>query len=283
MIGVRHPAHRVLLWLALAGPVAGLGACTADGGNDGGPPPSPQPSAVTPTAFAEPPDGAELAVAETGFSVSPYEPDESAELLSYGVVIENPSADYLALDVAVDIRLLDADGHPIDEISGERADDPEPRRQSITRLLPGEQIGLGRTVPHYGSEVADLEVDVEAASWSPVYDEFWWSHPIAASDVTTQDTGDGAVLRFAVAAAYTDDTIRGQLFIGGHFTAVFRDGSGAVVGGADCCHGTSGIVTVEVPPGRSEGQLTIEHGPPAQADETRTEVYLPDPRENLPG
>lgn len=281
MTGVRRPAYALLGSLALAG----LGACTADGADGDGQSPAPEPTttaSTAPTAFAEPPDGAELTVAETGFSVSTYQPDASAELLSYGVIVGNPS-EFMALDVSVDIRLLDADGQPIDEISGEPADDPEPRRQSLTRLLPGEQIGLGRTVPHYGGEVVELAVDVEAASWSPVSDQLWWSHPITASDVTTQDTGDSSVLRFAVDAAYTDDMIRGQLWIGGHFTAIFRDAGGAVVGGADCCHGTGGQVPVEVPPGRSDVELNLEHGTPARADDTRTEIYLPDPRENLPG
>jgi hypothetical protein len=273
MTGMR----RTPLCLAL---LASLAACTADGGSDEDPP-SPTPTATVPATFAEPPDGAEVTVAETGFSATPSE-EEAADILSYGVVVENTSDEFVALDSTVSISLLDSDGNPIDEISGEPTDQPA-RRQSVTRLLPGERIGFGGTVPHHGAEVADLAVDVETATWAPVAADRWWSQSITASDVTTQDTTGASVLRFAVDAAYTQEMVGGELVIGGHFTAIFRDSAGAVVGGADCCHDAGGNAPVEVPPGQSEGQLTLDFGTPAGADDARTEVYLPDPRENLPG
>ncbi|HEY8474016.1 MAG TPA: hypothetical protein VIL37_15455 [Natronosporangium sp.] len=260
--------------------LAGLGACTSD--DDPTDPPASTPASPTaPTAFASPPDGVAPAVAETGFSISPYENDESADLLSYGVLVENPG-EFVALDVMVQIRLLDAEGEPIDELSGERTDHPGPQPQAITRLLPGERIGVGRTVPHYGSDVAELDVRVEVGTWSPVQGDQWWFQPISASEVVASDGPRGPTLGFTVDAAYTDDMIRGQLWVGGHFSAIFRDAGGAIVGGADCCHGT-GQTQVEVPPGRSQAELYLEYGLPAQADPARTEIYLPDPQENLPG
>lgn len=282
MAGTEHRVSRRIALLCVpvvAALLAGLSACTTD--DDPTDPPASTPATPAPTAFASPPDGVAPAVAETGFSVSPYENDESADLLSYGVMVENPG-EFVALDVLVQIRLLDADGEPIDEISGERTDNPEPQPRAITRLLPGERIGVGRTVPHYGSDVAELDVRVEVGKWSPVYGDLWWFHPVSATDVATSDGPHGPTLGFTVDAAYTGDMIRGQLWVGGHFSAIFRDADGTIVGGADCCHGT-GQTQVEVPPGRSQAELYLENGVPAQADPSRTEVYLPDPQENLPG
>jgi hypothetical protein len=272
---------RAPLWLAVAGLVAALVACTSDG--DGGPNP---PSATTfaPTSFPEPPDGAELAVVETGFSQSPRTTgDTDADLLSWGVVLENTSDQYVAFDGLVTVRLLDADGNPIDELSGEPSDEPVQFLPALTRVLPGERVGFGNTVPHDGAEVAELAVEVETGSWQPVYEDFWWAHPITATDITAQRTSDGSTLGYTVDATYSEEMIRGQLRIGGHFAAIFRDGDGAVIGGAKCCHGNGGEVAVEVPPGQSQGELTLADGVPAAADDTRTEVYLPDPQENLPG
>lgn len=276
---------RIPLWLSLAGLLAGLAACTEGGGGGDDPEsPPPGPATVAPTAFAAPPDGGTLEVAETGFSESPRTTgDTSADLLSWGVVIENTSDEYMAVDGAVTVRLLDAAGDTIDELSGEPTGEPVPALPTLTRLLPGERIGFGHTVPHYGADVVDLAVEVEAGFWQPVNERHWSAHPITATDVTTQRTGDRVTLGFTVDAAYTSDMVSGQLWIGGHFSAIFRDDSGAVVGGADCCHATGGNVPVDVPPGRSQAELLLDFEAPAQADDTRTEIYLPDPRENLPG
>lgn len=279
MTGTPRRIRRMSLLLCLPGLVASLGACTDGGGGGAGPSP-PEPSTAGPASFTEPPDGGALTVAETGFSSEPNQ-QEAADILSYGVVVTNTS-EFVALDAVVSIRLLDAGGDPIDEISGEPTDRPA-RRQTVTRLLPGERLGFGGTVPHHGAGVADLAVDIETATWSPVSEQFWWSHPVTTSDVTTQDTAGASVLRFAVNAAYTREMIPGELVIGGRFTAIFRDGSGAVVGGADCCHAGGGDAPVEIPPGESQGQLILDYGTPAGADDARTEVYLPDPRANLPG
>ncbi|HEY8453803.1 MAG: hypothetical protein FWJ70_08015 [Micromonosporaceae bacterium] len=267
--------------LAVVALVTGLGACTADDASTDDSPTRPPsaPATPAPTVFASPPDGAQVVVAETGFSTSPYEPDPSAELLSYGVIVENPGR-YVAADVVVHIHLRDAEGRTIDEITGEPADDPQ--RQAVTRLLPGERIGLGRTVPHYGAEVADMAVEVEVGGWTTVDDGIWWHRPVTTREVTTRESAGVTTVSVTVDAAYTSDMVRGRLWIGGHFTAIFRDGTGAIVGGADCCHGT-GRTQVEVPPGRSQAELHLENGTPARADLSRTEVYLPDPQENLPG
>jgi hypothetical protein len=276
--------RRIPLWLALVSLVTVLGACTDGGDSDDPESPSPGPATPEPTTFAEPPDGGTLEVAEVGFSESPRTTgDTSADLLSWGVVIENTSDEYLAVDGAVTVTLLDADGNPIDELSGEPASEPVPSLPTLTRLLPGERIGFGHTVPHYGADVADLAVEVEASFWQPVNASHWSAHPITATDVVTQRSGDRVTLGFTVNAAYTGDMVSGQLWVGGHFAAIFRDGSGAVIGGADCCHGTGGNNPVQVPPGLSQAELHLDFETPAPADDARTEIYLPDPRENLPG
>jgi hypothetical protein len=279
----RRYRYRYWHWLAVVALVTGLAACTADGGDD--PPPSTPPAGPTtaaPSPLAEPPDGAELAVVETGFSASPNPTgDPEADLLSWGVMLENTSDEYAVFDGVVTVRLLDADGDPIDELSGEPSDEPVQFLPVVTRVLPGERVGFGNTVPHYGADVAAVAVEVETGYWQPVTGGAWWTQPITASAVTTQDTSDGSTLSFTVDAAFTEDMIPGELRIGGHFAAIFRDSGGAVIGGAKCCHGT-GEAAVEVPPGQSQGELNLRDGIPADADDARTEVYLPDPQENLP-
>jgi hypothetical protein len=271
--------RRTPLWFLTLGLVAGLGACTGGGGDDP-PPPSPEATTFTPTSFPEPPDGAELAVVGTGFSVLPSTTGDTS--LSWGVVIENTSDEYAAFDGVVTVRLLDAEGNQVDEISGEPTDEPVQFLPTLTRVLPGEQVGFGNTVPGAGAEVAQLAVEVETGFWQPVYDDFWWAHPVTASNITAAHTADGSTLGFTVDAAYTADMIRGELRVGGHFTAIFRDADGAILGGAKCCHGT-GEAAVEVPPGQSRGELNLPDGVPERTDDTRIEVYLPDPQENLPG
>jgi hypothetical protein len=227
-------------------------------------------------------------VAETGFSATP-DPEGVADgpegiadnILSYGVVVENTS-DYVAHNVSVDVRLLDAGGNTIDEISGEPITDPS-LSQVLTRLLPGEHIGVGSTTPHFGAEVTDVRVELEPDLWSSVVDDVWAHQPITTSEVATQRGRDGSTLTFTVDAAYTIEMLRGRLRVESHYSAIFRDGDGAVVGGASCCTEPGGPdVTVELPPGRSQAALHLDDGTPAVADDARTEIYAPDPREYLP-
>lgn len=247
---------RTALGVIIAGLIATLGACSGADGDTGG---SSSPSPATTT-----PDGAEVVVIETGFSEL-----TGGGTSSWGVVVENTSHEYAAWDLLVTVRLLDAGGNQIDAIDSE-----------VTRVLPGERIGFGNTSPHRGTDVADIAVEVDIDFWQPVYNFHWWFYPITATDVTTQATDEGATLRFAVDAAYTSDLILGELQVMGNFTAIFRDSDGAVIGGAGCCDPES--TPTAVPPGRSEADLTLRYGPPPQADDGRTEVYLPDPREQLP-
>lgn len=269
--GAYRAGRRLVVALSLMGLLlAGPAACTNGGTDD----PSPSPRATgrptpAPTVFTSPPDGGTLTVVEAGFSTVQGD-GETPGAVSYGVIIENASG-AAALNSFVSIWLIDSAG---ERIGGPASGEPSLRAR-LTRLLPGERVGVGATEPSYDGEVADLQVEVEAAAeWvSPLGSENWLLQPVVARDVATERGADSTTIAFTVDAGYTSEMVPGGLGSYGEYVAIFRDAAGAVVGGAGCCAEPVGAAEV-VTPGQSREELHLDHGVPARADDARTEVYV---------
>ena len=190
-----------------------------------------------------------------------------ANVVSFGAIIENTSG-AVAHDSVVSIWLVDADGERIDgPVEGASAFD-----QRLTRLLPGERVGVGAT-QSVSDEVADLDVEIKPATeWLALDREYWLHQPVVARDVTIVRVPGSTTIEFTVDAAYTSEMVPGGFGTRGDYIAIFRDAAGTLVGGVDCCVPLAASDVVS--PGRSRGALALHYGVPERADDSHTEVYV---------
>jgi hypothetical protein len=189
--------------------------------------------------------------------------------LSYGVVLRY-DGDLLLKAVSVTIQLLDAAGQP--------AGGPEGHTFELSRLLPGEEVGLGDTIELDRGGVAEIRVEIGAPSeamtveyakaaadvvavmdlvaaddpssgWTSPYPGAWEvSFGFEAS--VPSDVSTSAVGRHSVSGSVPDPA-EDLRIVSGWAHAIFRDGGGRIVGGA------SDLVTLDLE--NPSGSMTVPH------------------------
>lgn len=174
----------------------------------------------TPTESADQaPGGGGLRIAEKGFS------RPGQQVAGIGAIIENTSF-RAAYRTQVTIRLVDATGESaVPDESGELL------RQEIPVIKPGEKVPVGawtyvrRTGSGRYATVAEAHIDLGATRWVSGA-EF---APVTASDPqlkrSPSDASTGSI-RYSLSSGYCD-----PLYARG-VAMVFRNGTGAVVGGS---------------------------------------------------
>jgi hypothetical protein len=170
--------------------------------------------------------GGGIRVVEQGFSQSDV--DES---ISLGAVLENTGHE-VAYRTRVVLRLFDERHRPTAGAS--------PIVQEIPILLPGQRIGVGGDArPSAGTTAASFQVELGSTRWVPrdaLGSDF---SPVTATsprtvrpDPTSPSTVD---------VHYTEVSTNCRPLVDGGAAVVFRDDSGAIVGGA---LGQPGALTV---------------------------------------
>ena len=193
----------------------------ADGGDRGERDPSvleeDPPSLDELTSEVTVPPGPEtgLSVADSGVTIVEDRFDPARREGTFAAVVANPHPDWMAQGVQVDVRFIGEGGDPVGGDNG-----------FIDVVLPGQEVAVASlffdapTVP-----VVDVAVDLDVARWretGPVDGAF------TTSEVTTQAAEySGVRTTFVLRSHFTD-----QLTDVG-VTAVYRDASGAIIGGAD--------------------------------------------------
>ena len=212
---------------------------------------SPEPSAApTPRIRKTSSDGAGVEVVEQGFTVTP---DTGAgDTVSYGVVVENQSAD-VALVTRIEVTLLDSAGEPVADLDRDR----KVNDASVNLVLPGERQAY-TNLPHVAHEdIASLSVEVTGSSWVTADG---WHRPIEVHDVENRPQGDsGMVIDFTAESPYRG-TVRPV-----YSYALFRSDTGELVGGSGWNDATpheytEGVVhgTIDIAGGVPDGTAEVE-------------------------
>ncbi|GGS36809.1 hypothetical protein [Actinokineospora fastidiosa] len=234
----------------------------------------------TPAAPSAAPDGGGLRVVEQGFT-------QSADVVSVGAVVENTSG-HAAYRTRVLVRLFDAKRMWLPE---ERAGEVR-RVVEIPVVLPGQRVGVGtdaHPAPLYGggaAVVASFEVELTTTTWldGNALGPF---RTVTATGVATEHPNPAAP--GVVSLRYREDSPNCRALTSRGAAAVYRDATGAIVGGAIEPPGAlivfrddDGAVVGGEPgppaspscaPGDREMWIIPLHAAPPSADHTRTEVH----------
>ena len=210
--------------VALAG-VAGWLATGRDGEPSSHPSPTRPVGQLPPlTPGTQAPGGGGLRVAQSGVSMGTD--TFGKPMATYGIVLENTSSTQAATDAEVFVTMLDAAGQPvIDRMEQGTGSDALRVRLVAWFAAPGQRFGLGyETYVPQGSAVVSLKVEIGDAHWYAKQDVR--IARLEGTNVTTRyDTSrKRTTIRFTVESGY-------QVAIESHAMAIFRDASGAVVGG----------------------------------------------------
>ncbi|GAA4910756.1 hypothetical protein LX16_2666 [Stackebrandtia albiflava] len=243
--------------------VTGLAGLALITGCTGGPE-DPEPSQ---SASPEPPlqaalDAAELlTVAESGFTVDSG--DDGETTVSYAIVLENQSPDHASFQVGVDVGWVDDAGEPLPVLPP--AGDPV-REHDVKWIPPGETWVLADVVEVDGEptdftlEFAD---DPSVNRWF-AFTRLVGYGELAVTDATVRDGADDRTATLTVESTFPE-TLNAV-----NFAMVFRDDSGAIVGG----NKTYGEASPQVAPGTTEHDVyTPASGIPESADMSAVEYH----------
>ena len=230
--------------------------------------PSATVSAVTgagPVRSASAPGGGGLRVVESGVSMG--ENTLGQTMATYGIVLENTSQAQAAFDAAVLVTMVDAAGQTgSDQTAGTGTAGEAQVTATLALAAPGQRVGVGREVyvPH-GATVTDLKIQVGEASWAKVGD-LRVARLVASQVRTSVDAAHRrATITFTVESGYTVGLEPSAI-------AIYRDASGAVVGGTS--PEDSKIGNGNYPSGTSKQEIRTRAPVPQRADVNRTEVYV---------
>jgi len=186
----------------------------------------------------------DLAVAESGFSEY-KESFSNDKFTAYGAVIQN-NGDQVARNVDVEIGFLDASGTVL-------ATDTK----YITVLKPGQKFCVGGTSVD-ATGVTELSVTASASDSDDPADY----GDLTVEGVSVEFDSDGApTANFTVKSTYTDKLDGPNLY------AIFRDGSGKIVGG-------DYDFMDFIPAGADAVGSVTSFAPIANIDGTKTEIYV---------
>jgi hypothetical protein len=164
----------------------------------------------SPSTTEPPLTGQALVVAEQGVSTFPDPFEQGQTLGGYGVVLQNPNLDVMAVGVHVRTRVLDAAGT---ELLVDNA--------LLNGVMPGARMAVGRTLIEPIQGPTQLEVTTEVGGWlRPASTTGGFS---VESAVTEPEPYGGAVTRLAVRSSWPFDES------GVDVTAVYRAADGRIL------------------------------------------------------
>ena len=288
-----------ILGIGLAAAVVAATAC--NGGDEAGE--RSTSTTVVTGPVAEPSDGGEVRLVDSGFSVypGPAEPGGTAEftseavaagasfdVASWGVVVENTS-EWVATDVEVRVELVDADGAAVATHRYQW-----PGAETIVLLRPGQRFAMGHTdtldwpAERTTGPPARLEVEIGPTRWFPP-DARGVEVPVIVANGDSTAAELPVVTADEVTTGVEPSEIAGQDFVVSFrtesdadrtwpmsATAVFRDAGGRIVGGTSR---TNDYRTAGLPPGRlvsqgdGSGDIRLGLDVPG-VDDARSEVSL---------
>jgi hypothetical protein len=229
------------------------------------PPPSPPTTlpATLPAVTRQAPDGGEIRVVESGVSSGRNTLDQP--MAQYGIMLENTSRGHVAVETEIVVTMLDAAGNPVvDQLESGAGRDGTRVKAVVSLAATGQRFGVGHeTFVPPGTTVAAVKVEIGGARWYPT--EAVRPGKVTTNQVKTANDAAGkrVIVDFTVESTYPVDLIADA-------SAIFRDSSGAIVGGTNPEDSGSG----RYPPGSSRQRITTAAPLPDRADVTRTEVYV---------
>lgn len=145
---------------------------------------------VTTTSTSEPAlTGDDLVVVEQGVTSFPDPFDRAASLGGYGVVLQNPNADVMAVGVRVITRILDPSGVELVVDS-----------TLLNAVMPNGRMALGRTLIEPVENPTQLAITIEVSAW--LLPESTDGALTAVDVVTEPEEKGGAVTRFTVRSTW---------------------------------------------------------------------------------
>ncbi|MGH3737243.1 MAG: hypothetical protein ACRDT6_16745 [Micromonosporaceae bacterium] len=264
-------ASRVAALIATA-LLAVLGACSlsepeAKRSQDASGPPQASPTPSLP--YGAPPDGRGVTFGEKGFSVTVD--GGGTPMVSYGVIVENPSKYIVGLVIKVTLR--SAKGG---EVSDGPAFSPSTvGHRAIRFIYPGERFGLGGL---YDTDPLEAARDVVGVDFEVLRGQWW---PVGSSrsflgrtrplpHVTIRDVTARRHRKTGLALSFTAVSAGSEPVLDTCVQALFRDSSGKIVGGSGPYLSTA---FKGFPPGTSTAEVRVPAGVPRDVDLTRIEAY----------
>lgn len=227
-----------------------------------------EPDSSEPTAELEihPEPADHLAVAESGFTVTPSEDGEFT--VSYAIVLENENPDYAAYQVGVDVGWLDAAGEPTDVLPPEGG----PVREHAVMWIPPGGTWVLADVVSVTTEPTEFTVEFSGEEqfnrWLAV-DRLPETGQLTVADATVLEPGDREASDWWEAELTVDSSFTTQLN-GVNLAMVLRDETGTVVGG----NRTYGAEQPKIDNGENLVALTMpEDLIPPTADLEQSEYY----------
>lgn len=140
-------------------------------------------------------------------------------------------------------------------------------QETPLRILPGSRHGLGSTLPFARpGQVADIKVEVTETTWTTDRSEGRFTALKAGGVRTQRESAQQATLRFGVDSGFTKPVPVMRV------SALFRDPSGRIIGGADDLRQEESFKNVL--PGRAPFQFAVGDGLPAGTADERTEIHV---------
>jgi hypothetical protein len=240
----------------------GLSAASCDGTPSPGEssPPTGSQGPATPVKGAQAPGGGGLKVVESGVSMSADKLGDT--MATYGVLLENTSADQVAYDAQIFVTLLDSGGQPVSD----RLEKSTRVSKTLRFAAPQQRIGLGQYVyVDRGRAVTSVRVEIGDSWWLPASGAR--IAPLTTSELKADSTDGGDAMRvtFTVDNGYAVAVKRVAI-------ALVRNTAGAIVGGTGPEEVKDSLG--DFAPGRSQGEIRSLGSPPVGVDFSRTEVYV---------
>jgi hypothetical protein len=195
-----------------------------------------------------------LRVTEQG--LSQIKDSNGKAMVSFGVILQNTSTNWVANNTKLTVVLTKASGAPVE-------DRVEHGRYSAYATFPQHRTGVGAQVYVDAPGATRIQVRVGSSTWAPRTNPLLAE--ITAADVRTQRETESTTFNFALTSAYR------RTVIGRNVNIMFRDQGGRLIGGAgldltrDCA---------PVPPGKSTCSTGTTSPLPAGTADSRTEVYV---------
>lgn len=258
---VRGPMSRFAMRLSIVCVV--VGALFLSGCTQGKQPNEGDKSSVSPAegqGHPGPSNGVDLKISEKGMTATSF---DGEPMITFGMVIENKSPDNVA-NINVATQILDADGEPIKDMVSQRTTN----NFQIHHLAPGEkQVVTDRTyVETKGAE--DVSAKISEAVWYDGDDARF--QQLSISEPETELDDGRLELEFTVTSPFEDD-------VDAVTRAIFRDDSGAIVGGSSL----NDVSKHRYKPGENYTTMEVSAGLPPGVDEASVEIYASPRIENL--
>jgi hypothetical protein len=204
------------------------------------------------------PDSGVVKVAEVGFSQYKH---KGRNMVSYGIILENTSPTYAALETTLVPKVVDASGQVIPDIVGVK---PE---RTVRTILPGKRAALGVMIDSDLPTPSKITVEIGPSQWAPPVNDTWVYKALTASNIkVSRPSGDiEEYVNFTVTSEYEKSLDH----LGAN--AIFRSADGTVVGGSPGYRSDD----LAAPSGQSQHRIALDVDTiPPTTDDAKTEVYL---------